>query len=82
MWTHLFSDFCGVVLASFEKQTVFTEERRQSQGLGKSKKQVYNSTNGTTKPETQWFCENTPQAFTKQKRAKQSAAVFLMSVGR
>jgi len=49
---------------------------------GELKKQLQNGTNGTTKPETQWFCENTPQAFTKQKRAKQSAAVFLMSVGR
>jgi len=55
MLTHLFRSFV-VMLGSFQKTTGFTEERCQSQGPEKSKKQLQNSTSGTSKPQTQWFC--------------------------
>jgi len=44
------------MLTSFRKQTGFTEARCQSQVAEESKKQLQDKTNGTNKPETQWFC--------------------------
>jgi len=47
-----------------------------------SKKQTQYRTNGTTKPETQWFCVHKRKFnVMKELNTKQSAAVFLMSLG-
>jgi len=42
----------------------------------KSKKQLQVSTNGTTKPETQWFCENTHSNFHLAESSKTKCHCF------
>ncbi len=69
------------MLACFEITQRLPKHARQSQVAEGSKKQLHNRTTCTTKPETQWFCESITQTFIEHKRAKQSADVFLMSVG-
>jgi hypothetical protein len=56
VWTHLLeAGFLGVLLTSLNNRQVLPKDARHpiaigSQGPGKSKKQVQNSTNGTNKP--------------------------------